>query len=49
MALSDKMLEQLVTPKQGHMTTRLPTKCAKTNAALIASVKKKEVVGGVKA
>jgi hypothetical protein len=49
MALSEKMLEQLVTPKQGHMTTRLPTKCAKTNAAIIAELKKKEVVGGLKA
>lgn len=40
MTLTEPMLEKLVTPKQGgHMTTRLPVKCAQTNAALIAAVK----------
>ena len=38
--LTEPMLEKLVTPKADrHMTTRLPVKCAKTNAALIAAVK----------
>lgn len=41
--LTEPMLEKLVTPKPGgHMTTRLPVKCAQTNAALIASMKAAE-------
>lgn len=43
--ISEPMLEKLVTPKPGgHMTTRLPVKCAQTNAALIAALKAKEEV-----
>lgn len=40
--ISETMLEKLATPKPGRMTTRLPTRFAKTNAALIASVKAEE-------
>lgn len=46
MTLSEEMLEKLATPKPGHMKTRLPTKCAKTNAALIASIKKPDAQSG---
>lgn len=38
MTLTLSMLEKLATPKPGYMTTRLPTKSAKTNAALIAGL-----------
>lgn len=49
MTLNDQMLQKLVTPKPGaHMTTRLPSLCARKNAALIASMKKTKMVGGVK-
>ena len=46
MTLTNDMLEKLATPKPGYMTTRLPTKSAKTNASLIASLKAKEVGAG---
>ncbi len=39
--LSEQMLKILVTPKPGYMTTRLPTKSAKTNAALVAAIKRR--------
>lgn len=39
--LSEQTKIQLVTPKPGRMTTHLPTKFAKTNAALIAGLDKK--------
>lgn len=48
MTLSEQMLQKLVTPKPGYMTTRLPTKSAKTNASLIASLKKAKELGSVK-
>lgn len=48
MTLTDQICIAITTPKPGPITTRLPGKFARTNAALIASVKKKEVVGGVK-
>lgn len=49
MTLSETMLEKLVTPKPlAHMTTRLPTRFAKTNASLIASLKKAKELGSVK-
>lgn len=37
--LTQETLSKLVEPKPGHHTTRLPTKHAKTNAALIAELK----------
>lgn len=41
MSLSDDALEKLTTPKPGPITTRLPGKFARTNAALIAGEVKK--------
>lgn len=39
MTLNTQTLQKLVTPKPlAHMTTRLPTRFAKTNAALIAGL-----------
>lgn len=40
MTLTTEHLTQLTTPKPGPMTSRLPTKFAKTNAALAAAVVK---------
>lgn len=40
MTLSLSMLEKLATPKPGNHVSRLPTKSAQTNAALIASIMK---------
>jgi len=42
MTLTQETLSKLVEPKPGHHTTRLPTKHAKTNAALIAGLKTSE-------
>lgn len=47
MTLTTETLEKLVTPKPGRHTTRLPTKSARTNAALIAAVKAASVDKGV--
>jgi hypothetical protein len=49
MTLSIEQLEKLATPKPGPITSRLPGKFARTNAALIAGVKKKAIAGNVKA
>lgn len=45
MTLTNSILQQLITPKQGRHTTRLPGKSARTNAGLIAFVKAKESKG----
>ena len=39
MTLTQETLSKLVEPKPGHITSRLPTLFAKTNAALIAGLK----------
>ena len=47
--LSDKQCEMLIVPHGTKITTRIPGLTAKKNAALIAGVKKKEALGGVRA
>jgi hypothetical protein len=49
MTLSNEQLEKLASPKPGPITSRLPGKFARTNAALIAGVKKKAIAGSLKA
>jgi hypothetical protein len=45
---NEAILTKLATPKPGHMTSRLPTKFAHTNAALIAHVTKAKEEGAGK-
>lgn len=47
MTLSNDTLEKLTTPKPGPITSRLPGKFARTNAALIAGLKKRQTMKGV--
>lgn len=42
MTIPEPILIKLITPQRGPMTTRLPGKSARTNAALIAGVKARD-------
>lgn len=48
MTLTTDALAKLATPKPGKLTSRLPSKFARTNAALIAGVVKAEEAKGIR-
>ena len=46
--LTNDVLQKLTEPKPGPITSRLPGKFARTNAALIADLKKRQDVKGLR-